>query len=255
MSVIFYEYPLNERVRIFLRLEYLADRLGELMVASGSSADHHFALVTMFEMAEICDARSDLKPDVLKELEKARQHISQYHGKPGVDDAMLRQTLQQIDRSYQELSHQTGKTGTQLNSSEWLASVRSRLNIPAGTCSFDHPSYHSWLHSPAADRSRQLHTWSEVLVPMIQSIRLLLKFLRDNSLIKRVVASGGNYQENLPSDRPFQLLRLAIADNLRLIPEISGNRLVVSVRLMRLREDRLLHAQDARADFELALCA
>lgn len=225
------------------------------MVSSGSSVDHHFALVTLFEMAEICDARSDLKPDILKELEKARQHISQFHDRPGVDSSILRHTLQQIDKSYQALNRQTGKTGAQLNTSEWLASVRSRLNIPAGTCSFDHPSYHSWLHSPSVDRSRQLHVWSEVLVPMIQSIRLLLKFLRDNSMVKRVVASNGSYQEHLPSDRTFQLLRLAIADNLRLVPEISGNRLVISVRLMRLREDRLQHAHDARADFELALCA
>lgn len=255
MTVIFYEYPLSERVRIFLRLEHLADRLGGLMVAGGSATSHHFALITLFEMAEICDARSDLKPDVLNELEKARQHVSRFHGKSGVDESMLRQTLQQIDRSCQELSRQADKVGVRLNANEWLASVRSRLNIPAGTCSFDHPSYHSWLHSPSADRSHQLHVWSEVLVPMIQSIRLLLKLLRDSGVAKPVVASNGSYQEHLSPDRTYQLLRLAIADNLRLIPEISGNRLVVSVRMMRLREDRLQYAHDARADFELALCA
>lgn len=254
MTVIFYEYPLNERVRIFLRLEYLADRLGEL-IASGSASNHHFALVTLFEMAEICDSRSDIKPDVLKELEKARQHIAGFHGKLGVDEQMLSHTLQQIDSSYVALNKQTGKTGALLNANEWLASVRSRICIPAGTCSFDHPSYHSWLHGPVEQRIAQLENWSSVLVPMVQSVRLLLKFLRENGSVQRVVASNGGYQQNFPSEKSYQLLRLAIAENLRLVPEISGNRLVVTVRLMRLQEDKLQHVHDARADFELALCS
>lgn len=254
MVVIFYEYPLNERVRIFLRLEYLADKLGQLM-ASASESDHHFALVTLFEMVEICDARSDLKPEVLKDLERARQHVSRFKGKAGVDDTVLDQTLRQLDKTYSTLNAQSGKMGAALNSNDWLASVRSRLSIPAGACSFDHPSYHYWLHLPATERSEQLHEWSSALVPMVQSIRLLLKFLRENGVVQSVTASDGFFQESLPSDKSFQLLRLAIDENLRLIPEISGNRLVVTVRLMRLNEGKLAHVSDARADFELALCA
>ena len=40
-----------------------------------------------------------------------------------------------------------------------------------------------------------------------------------------------------------------------LIPEISGNRLMLSVRLMRHGEDDRLHPAQEDAAFELTLCA
>lgn len=65
-SVILYEYPFNERIRTYLRLEHLFLRLGELM-ARPTSLDHHFALTTMFEIMDV-GSRADLKSDVLKDL-------------------------------------------------------------------------------------------------------------------------------------------------------------------------------------------
>jgi cell division protein ZapD len=51
------------------------------------------------------------------------------------------------------------------------------------------------------------------------------------------------------------LLRLGIDPTLGLIPEISGNRLLLSVRLMRLGDDERLHLAQEDASFELTLCA
>ena len=56
-------------------------------------------------------------------------------------------------------------------------------------------------------------------------------------------------------DSTFQLLRLRMDPTLGLIPEISGNRLIVSVRLMRQEADGRLHSCTEDAAFELTLCA
>ncbi|MEP6965626.1 MAG: cell division protein ZapD, partial [Polaromonas sp.] len=45
--MILYEYPFNERIRTYLRLEHLLQRLGEL-VKRESPIDHHYALATIF---------------------------------------------------------------------------------------------------------------------------------------------------------------------------------------------------------------
>jgi cell division protein ZapD len=71
----------------------------------------------------------------------------------------------------------------------------------------------------------------------------------------KVMAAGGQFQQNLPQGRSFQLLRLRIDPSLGLVPEISGNRLMVSVRLMRHTADDRLHASVEDAPFELTLCA
>ena len=46
-----------------------------------------------------------------------------------------------------------------------------------------------------------------------------------------------------------------IEPSMQLVPEISGNRLMVTVRLMRKEGDKLLHAGNVQAGFELALCS
>jgi cell division protein ZapD len=69
------------------------------------------------------------------------------------------------------------------------------------------------------------------------------------------VAPAGQYQQTLPQGRTFHLLRLRIDPALGLIPEISGNRLMVSVRLMRHASDDRLHQSTDDSTFELTLCS
>ena len=92
------------------------------------------------------------------------------------------------------------------------------------------------------------------LAPLAESIYLLLKLLRDSGTPQKVMASHGQLQQNLPQGRTFQLLRLRIDPDMALVPEISGNRLMVSVRLMRHEGDRLQASNEA-APFELTLCS
>ena len=53
----------------------------------------------------------------------------------------------------------------------------------------------------------------------------------------------------------YQLLRVRLDPALQLIPEISGHRLMVSVRLMRAEADGRLRPAHEDASFEMALCA
>jgi cell division protein ZapD len=137
---------------------------------------------------------------------------------------------------------------------EWLMSLRSRVVIPGGTCEFDLPAYHAWQHQQPAVRRADLHRWSGSLAPIARAISLLLQMLRDAGKPQKVMCKAGQFQQALPQGRSFQLLRLRIDESLQLIPEISGNRLMVSVRLVRHHADGKLHAAREDAPFELTLC-
>ena len=108
--------------------------------------------------------------------------------------------------------------------------------------------YLSWL-DPQARSGDDLQHKFRVEVPP------LLKLLRDSGAPQKVIATGGQLQQNLPQGRTFQLLRLRLDETLGLVPEISGNRLLVSVRLMRLGEDTRLHPDNSDTQFELTLCS
>ena len=251
--MILYEYPFNERIRTYLRLEHLFRRLSEL-VSRDHALDHHYALSTIFEVMDV-GARADLKSDLLKDLEKHRQTLNGYRGNPAISERALDAVMSQVDHCYSGLSSVQGKAGHALTENDWLMSIRSRVGIPGGTCEFDLPAYYAWQQRDADDRRTDLHRWASTLASMAESVTLLLKMLRESGSAQKVFATAGQFQQNLPQGKTFQLLRLALDPALQIVPEISGNRLMVSIRFMRQETDNRLHASSDDCAFELTLCS
>jgi cell division protein ZapD len=251
-SVILYEYPFNERIRTYLRLEHLFRRLGELIPRT-HPLDHHYALATIFEVMDVA-ARADLKSDVMKDLERQKMVLNSYRGNPAIAEGVLDGVIGQLDTCFNTLHRLPGKAGGPLAENEWLMSIRSRVGIPGGTCEFDLPGYFAWQHRASADRQADLERWANHFAPLAESIQVLLKLLRDSGTPQKVLAHAGGLQQPLPQGRTFQLMRLRIDPALGLVPEISGNRLMVSVRLMRQDSERMQASTD-NAAFEVTLCS
>ncbi|MDD2926514.1 cell division protein ZapD [Rhodoferax sp.] len=251
--MILYEYPLHERVRTYLRLEHLFLRLHQL-ITRVDALDHHFALATLFEIMDVA-ARADLKSDLLKDLDKQKHQLDSYRGNPAIAEAVLDQVIADIDRCFNALNSQPGKAGLALTENDWLMSIRSRIGIPGGTCEFDLPSYYAWQHKSGVSRQHELMQWTDSLTPLADAVHLLLKLLRDSGAPQKVIANAGQFQQNLPQGRTFLLLRVALDMTQDLVPEISGNRLMVSVRMMHLGEGQRPQAVADDVAFELALCS
>jgi cell division protein ZapD len=251
--VILYEYPFNERIRTYLRLQQLFTRLGQL-IARSDAVDHHFALTTLFEIMEV-SARTELKSDVLKDLERQKQLYNGYRGNPAISEKALNTLIDQLDEHFAVINQLTGKIGQSLHDNDFLMALRSRAVIPGGTCEFDLPAYHAWQHHDATQRMADLNQWVAPYAPLVQSIQLLLQMLRESGTTQKVMATSGLLQQTLPQGRTFQLLRLKIDPALGITPEISCNRLLVVIRMMRQQADgRLLPCAD-EVPFEMALCA
>ena len=135
--MILYEHPFNERVRTYLRLEHLFQRFEEL-TKRDHPVDNHFALTTLFELVE-AGGRTDLKSDVLKDLERHKQQFGVLRGNPSVSESALQQLLDNIEHCYSALSGPLGKIGQNITENEWLSALRNRVAIPGGTCCFDLP--------------------------------------------------------------------------------------------------------------------
>ena len=110
--MILYEYPFNERIRTYLRLQQLFNRLGQLMGRT-DALDHHFALTTLFEIIEVA-TRSELKSDVLKDLERQRQLYNSYRGNPAISEKALSGVMAQLDDHFDALN-QVGAEPAKVN--------------------------------------------------------------------------------------------------------------------------------------------
>jgi cell division protein ZapD len=251
--LVLYEYPFNESIRTMLRLEHLFDRLGQLLPRD-TAVDHHFAIVTLFEIMDVA-ARADLKSDILKELERHRGQLTAYRGNPHISEAALDEVMARVDHAHAGLNQLQGKAGQSLSGNDWLMSIRSRISIPGGTCEFDLPSYYAWQQHPAERRRTDLRLWTKTLAPLAEALQTLMGLLRDSGSAQRMVAVSGQYQQTLPQSKGYHLLRVRVDGSDGLVPEITGHRLLVSIRMMRMDAEGRLRPAQSDVPFDLTLCA
>src|SRR3982074_1714831 len=121
--------------------------------AATAPADHHAALLALFEIADV-SSRADLKTDILQELERQRQLLAPLKDHPAIEHEARDALLDEVDNVSARLLAQSGKVGAHLRDNEWLMAIKQRTALPGGVCEFDLPAYHWWLHQdPGARRN------------------------------------------------------------------------------------------------------
>ena len=104
-------------------------------------------------------------------------------------------------------------------------------------------------------RLADLNRWIAPLQPLTEALSLLLSMLRRSGAPQMVQATQGQFQCSLLQGRSVQLMRLHIPGGVSLIPEISGNRLMVSIRLLKQLPENKVIASNEDVAFELTLCS
>jgi cell division protein ZapD len=249
--VITYEYPLNERIRTLLRLEDLYDRV-TFFLGGESPYEHHSALVGMFEILEVA-SRADLKSDLLQELDRQRTFLEALRHNPAISEEKLDGVLREIDSAFANLHATSGKTGQPLRENEWLMAIKQRVGIPGGTSEFDLPSYHHWLHHTEARRRADLEGWQKHLLPIHAALSIVLRVLRESGRTTSLIAFQGVYQQT-PAEKPAQMLRLSLGDELPCVPEISANKYALNVRFLLPEGVQKTRVYEHDVPFELAFC-
>jgi len=250
---IVYEHPLNERVRLFLRLEFLFEQYRHHR-ADRSAWGTRAALGTMLDILSIA-SRSDLKTEIIKDLGEQHAGLTRLKQRAGVDPARLDAVLTEINtvlNAMQQLT--THATATGLRENEFLMTLANRNTVPGGTSGFDLPHFHAWLAQPAESIRRDLDAWFADLAPLEQSIALYLRLLRQSTEPSRETAVGGMFVQ-IPTT-PLLLLRITVSTELRVYPEISGaGRHRYSIRFMSLRDINARGQQVAQdIVFQLQCC-
>ena len=225
--MISYEYPLSERIRTLLRLEDLYERL-DYFLAKNEALQHHVALLLLFEIYEVA-SRSDLKSELLQELERQKQALEALRGNPEISEGALGGVLQQIDQSSSRLYQNAGKIGQELRDNEWLMSIKQRTNIPGGTCEFDLPSYHYWLHLAPEQQRRDLQVWLAPFLLVRDAVDIVLRLLRASGKSSMQVAQQGMYQQMM-TGRVAQMISVGIERDYPCVPEISANKYALNIR-------------------------
>lgn len=249
--MIIYEFPFNERIRALLRLEDLFEKAAYFTEQQGPR-EHHVVLLLLFEILDVA-GRSDLKTDLIQELERQRQSLLAFRNNPEISEEALSGALYEIEQSSATLLAMTGRIGQYLRDNEWLMTIKSRAVIPGGISEFDLPSHHYWLHQDAAVRRRTLLEWLQPLTPLRNGLAIVLRLLRASGTARQELARGGSFQL-VPSNGTAQMIRISLKKQLPFTPEVSANKYALNIRFLRHNLESRQRQTDVDVPFDIVFC-
>ncbi len=225
-----YEQPLNERMRTFMRLEFLYQ---QLLYNTEQDADWatRAATSSLLEIMAIL-SRGDVRSDVHKELDRQLEVLERFRSQPAVDGPRLKSLIDNLISHRDELRTIGANFMQPLKDCEFLSSIKHRSAIPGGTCEFDLPEYSHWLRQSFERRQQDMMKWLAVVRPVCDAVIELLWLVRESAQPQERVASQGMYQHNMQRDAHGQMLRVTLPAGSPLFPEISGSQHRFTVRFL-----------------------
>lgn len=249
-----FEQPLNERMRTFLRLDFLYNQALHHN-ETGSEWGSRAAVGSLIDILAII-SRSDLRSDALKEIERQLSLLGEYQAKPGVDPKRLESFIGNLGRLRTDLMSSGVACQQPLRDSEFLNAIKHRSAIPGGTCEFDLPAYLYWLSEPGEARTHAFSQWLALLRPLCDAVAELLWLTRQFGRPRRECARAGSFTITFDRDNPLQLLRITLPADSGLYPEVSGSHHRCNVRFLQwkgLSERAVQTGEDV--PFVLTTCA
>lgn len=230
-QALIFEQPLNEAIRICLRLEKLDARFQyEANQQSGESSEH--AMMTLLDTLKFAN-RPDLKSKLTQALAQFNLSLSQLEQAEAVDQTQLSEIKSKVLDFSQRLHLSHGRIGDNLRDYDFLNSVLLQISAPGGICEYASPIYTQWLNQPLAQRMQQLKAWYQSFDLLIETSELILHLVRHANVFQPKTAEEGFYQQTIPSTPLCQMIRIKIAAELDLFPEISVGKYRLSVHFLK----------------------
>ena len=227
-NTLIYEQPLNELIRVCLRLEQLFNQIDHEIVDTTQVGSRN-TILAIINLLHLVD-RPDLKAKLAKELSHQITLLTRLESTPEIDIKKLRDLLKQLSDLARCFIDSNGKIGQNLREIELLNNLRLHLASSGGGCSFDIPVYHYWLQQPAEKRLFDLKSWLAEFNNIRLATELILKLVREETKIQQKSADNGFYQELLDPQVNLRLIRVAIPHQIAAYPEISIGRHFLSIR-------------------------
>lgn len=242
---IIFEHPLTEKMRVWLRVEFLLKQL-----YSNKIFNHDNALLffhTLSELLEIVE-RNDIRSDLLKELESQKQKLTIWLNVEGVDTSLLSSLLERLTVLSSELNANS-RLGLDLKEDRFLSSIRQRLMIPGGCCSFDLPSLYLWLHLPQKERDAKAMHWINRFSSLHDTLTICMQLIRQAGIFKPFECANNFHQDN---KEEAELLRIRVCHNARIYPQVSGHKSRYAIRFVPF--EAASKEKSTNVEFELACC-
>ena len=247
-----YELPLNERLRTFMRIEFLYSRLKYFSSNLDDNWQTRTVIHTLLEIYSIL-SRTDVRREVLADLDRYIMQMQRFQSAPEADNNMVNDVLEDLD----SIKDQVVDVGTdyllKLREDEFIASLLHRHTLPGGKAEFDMPKYKFFLESNKKNVVTQINSWIDIMRPICEGIDKLMWIIRESNEPIATVAVGGQYNHQIERRTQISLVRI-ITNDTNVYPEISGGRHLIAVRFFKQNKDGEYVQFEDNVEFKISLC-
>lgn len=226
--MITYEQPLNEIIRVCLRLEQLFEQVDHQLPDMSELGTRNL-ISYIINILHLLD-RPDLKAKLAKELTHHLSNLKRHREHPDADIEKLNELITQLEDISRTLIDSSGKIGYRLRDIELMNTLRLHMASPGGGCSFDVPIFYYWLEQPEEQRNATIKEWLSDFDQIRTATSLVLYLVRKSAKSETKTAVHGFHQELLDPQLNLRMLRISIDRDLKTFPETSVGRHFLSVR-------------------------
>ena len=246
-QVSIYEEPVQEKIRKFIKLEFLFNKLFYFKHKENKN-DNYIALLALCELYEIL-SRSDIKSELIREIENQNHYFKKIKEIPEANSEKLSSILEK-QKVLLQLIH-----GIESNYLEYLENDILFKTIAKNSINPLQPtSVEFWLSRDIVLRENQINLWTEPLLFIKKSVDFILEVIRKSGRFEDKLAEKGFFIEKLDPKKNILLIRITLTSDLYYYPQISVGKQRLNIMFMSKDDKNNLISHKEDVAFILTTC-
>jgi cell division protein ZapD len=219
-----YEFPLNEKIRRFLRIEEIFSKI-DYQQKNRQRFSEYILFELLFDLMSSA-SRSDLKVELLQTLNAVQIKLKNKRG--SVKNNELTKKLYSAKKN---LEKSTLQPGFYFGNDRLIQEIKARNDSPFGIVSTDFPELRYWLEIESKDiRKNYFYEKFSPFNPIKDAIKLTLTIIRDEAVFEKVETDEGLYQMKLNPLTKNDLITIQLSSGSKFFPHISSNKYAINMQ-------------------------
>ncbi len=247
-QVSLYEEPVQEKIRKFIKIEFLLNKI-YYFKSKDNKSENYIALLAFCELYEIL-SRSDIKSELIREIETQNSYFQKIKEMPQADSNKLNSVLEKQNLLL-KLIH-----NIESNYLDYLEhDILFKTILKNCFTQLQPASIEFWLSRDILIRETQIDLWLEPLVFIKRSIDFILEVIRKSGRFEDRMAEKGFFIEKLDPKKNILLIRVTLTSDLYYYPQISVGKQRLTIMFMTKDDKNNLVPHQEDLSFILTTCS
>jgi cell division protein ZapD len=247
-QVSLYEEPVQEKIRKFIKIEFLLNKI-YYFKSKDNKSENYVALLALCELYEIL-SRSDIKSELIREIETQNSYFEKIKEIPQADSSKLNSVLEKQNLLLKSIYNIESNYLDYLEHDILFKTILKNCFTQLQPASIDF-----WLSRDILIRETQIDLWLEPLIFIKRSIDFILEVIRKSGRFEDRMAEKGFFIEKLDIKKNILLIRVTLTSDLYYYPQISVGKQRLTIMFMTKDDKNNLVPYQEDLNFILTTCS